>query len=159
MHARTARWLRSPLPFYCFHLLVAFPIALLFGSLFEVLVGRLYSGSPVLAALAPAAACAAGLAGFFLNRIRRDMSASFVFVPPLLFFADSWYELTRGWSPSWSKQSHTEYVMDNLFGPACANTECLYILGTATVLAGVLYSTGSFLSLRLARWHGKRPQR
>jgi hypothetical protein len=136
---------------YCFHSLLAFPVSLVPGFIFEYFVSGLYADNRTIAAFAPGAALVAGLCGLLLNSIRRDQSAVFVFVPPLLYFLDSWYELTKAWSPSWSKQSHSEYVMNNLFGPSCANTECLYTLGTATVLAAIFYSIGALFGRRLNR--------
>ena len=124
----------------------------------ESLTSGLYAGNRVLAAFAPVAATIAGLAGLWLNMRRRDVSAAFVFVPPLLVFIDSWHELNRTWNPSWSKQSHADYVMNNLFGPACSSTECLYTLATATVLGGVLYSVGALIGLGRARRNRTQPK-
>lgn len=155
------RQARSPLLSYCLHLLLAFPVSWLSGFMVESLTNGLYAGNRVLAAFGPVAAVVAGLAGFWFNLGRRDVSAVFVFVPPLLVFIDIWYELRRAWNPSWSKQSRADYVMNNLFGPACSSissTECLYTLATATVLGGVLYSIGALVGLRLARRHRAQPK-
>lgn len=153
-----ARRSRSRLLPYCLHLLVAFPVSWLFGLIVEYLMGGLYAGSRVLAAFGPSAAVVAGLFGFWFNSKRRDVSAVFVFVPPLLAFIGSWYELTKAWNPSWSKQSHADYVINNLFGPACSDTECLYTLATASALGGVLYSICALVGLRLARRHPAQPK-
>lgn len=156
--AGKTRRFRSPLLAYCLHLLLAFPVSLLFGFIVESLTSRLYASNRVIAAFAPSAAAVAGLSGFWFTLIRRDRSAVFVFVPPLLLFIESWSELTRAWNPSWSRQSHADYVMNNLFGPACSDTECLYALATATVLGGILYSVGALVGLRLVRRNRAQPK-
>ena len=120
---------------------------MLIGYPVELLANRFYAGNPVIAAIAPGVAFVAGLLGFSFNLRRRNLSAAFVFVVPVLLFLDSWRELTTTWSPSWSRQSQRDYVMNNLFGPACGNTECLYTIGTAFAVPGLFYSLGALVAL------------
>lgn len=116
---------KSPLTSYCFRLFVGLTLSLVIGYLVELLTTRLYVSDPVISILAPGAALAAVVVGFCVNSLRRDHAALLVFLPPLTLFCDSWYELARGWSPSWSRLSQNDYVMNNLFGPMCGDTECL----------------------------------
>jgi hypothetical protein len=42
--------------------------------------------------------------------------------------------------------SHDEYVMNSLFGPSCGDEECLGMIGTQTLLPGLLYSLGALVA-------------
>lgn len=141
---------QSRLRSYCFHLFVGLTLSLSIGLIVELITSKLYADYRVSSTLAPGMTLVAGIVGFGLNSSRRDRTALFVFLPPLIFFCDSWYGLTTSWSPSWSSVSRYDYVMNNLFGPMCNESECLYVMGTAVLLPGIFYSLGSLIGLRIS---------
>ncbi|HEY3973494.1 MAG TPA: hypothetical protein VGM18_10850 [Candidatus Sulfotelmatobacter sp.] len=57
-------------------------------------------------------------------------SAPWVSVFGLLALFAGGQELYLGWSPTWSHQTRTDYVLSQLFGlrPGCGASECLYML-------------------------------
>ena len=132
----------------CFHTLVALPLALVVGGFAQWLIDGL-AGANRLAShfwLAPAVAVVFGF-----GLIRRDGTGVLAFGLPAVVFLASWYELYHAWSPSWSKLSRTEYVKNNLFGPSCGDTECLYAMAWALLLPAIFYSLGAFTSVLLRR--------
>jgi len=60
-------------------------------------------------------------------------------------------ELWRGWSPTWSHQTHSDYVLSQLFGlpGSCADSECLYMLLFAgPFVCLTAYSVAALITLR-----------
>ena len=63
-------------------------------------------------------------------------------------------QLYRGWSPTWSDQSRSGYILSQLFGfsPGCGDSECLYLLLFGyPFLCLTVYSLVSAVALRLTR--------
>ncbi|HWF47671.1 MAG TPA: hypothetical protein VG168_11750 [Bryobacteraceae bacterium] len=142
-----ARFYFRPFWAYGFHLFIGFPLAMLAGVALEPISRPLYADGRVWSVLQPGAAIVAGFAGFGINLKKRNMVAAFVFILPLLLFWLSWYDAVHYWSPKWSNMSHDEYVMNSLFGPSCGDEECLGMIGTQTLLPGLLYSLGALVAV------------
>ena len=65
-----------------------------------------------------------------------------------------WQELWRTWSPTWSHQTRSDYVLSQLFGVrgSCGESECLYmLLFTLPFVCLTAYSIAAFITLRFIR--------
>src|SRR5262245_33681184 len=136
--------LRHSLLAFCFHACIALPLAFMVGGFLQWMVGGLVGTSVLISHLWLLVAV---VVGFGVSLVRRDRAGLFVFALPAAIFLNSWYGLHRAWSPTWSKQSRTEYVNNNLFGPSCGDTECLYALGWALLQPAVFYSLGALIAI------------
>jgi len=62
-----------------------------------------------------------------------------------------WQELWRGWSPTWSVQTRSEYLLSQLFGVrgGCGDSECLYVLFFTVPCACLMaYSVAALVAIR-----------
>lgn len=145
--------LKRSLLAFCFHTCVTLPLAMMAGGFLQWSAGALVGTSALISHLWLLVAVAFG---FGVSLVRRDRAGSLVFVLPAVMFMDSWYELYRTWSPTWSKLSRTEYVNNNLFGRSCGDTECLYAIGWGLLQPAVLYSLGALIAILILRFRTKR---
>jgi hypothetical protein len=63
-------------------------------------------------------------------------------------------ELWRGWSPTWSYQTRSNYVLSQLFGvpSSCGDSECLYmLLFSGPFVCLTAYSLAALIKLRFMR--------
>ena len=136
-------WLAS----LAFHLFIGVTLSLLIGSLAEVYTSRLYSDNQVLMGMGQARDLLRVQSGSGSIQSGATFRRGSFSCRLCSSFAKACMSLRGSGVPSWSHQSRSEYVMNNLFGPACGDTECLYTIGSATVLVGIGYSLGALIAL------------
>lgn len=133
-----------------FHFAIAGPVTLLFVvGLGAVLRGTFLDSS--LGWSIGLVCTLGGVVGLLANSLRRQRSALLVWIPAVLVLGNEAYVLARSWSGSWSHSSRREYVMNQLFGPDCASSECLYAVLTMACLGMAAYSVGAGSALAVFR--------
>jgi hypothetical protein len=81
-------------------------------------------------------------------------SAPWVGLLGLVSLFIGWQELWRAWSPTWSRQTRSDYVLSQLFGVhgSCGDSECLYMLLFAgPFVCLTAYSLAALITLRFIR--------
>jgi hypothetical protein len=114
--ANWKRWITA----YLFHALLAFPVAMLIGFVFDIIIDRYYSAA-VFRQLALCAIFVAAISGFLLASLRQQKAALFVWLPPLLLFVYMACSLAAAWDSTWVRVSRFQYVWNSLFGPNCTS--------------------------------------
>ena len=95
--------------------------------------------------LTPVAGAALAL---IVGRRLEGTSIGFTWIPALILFVATEAELPLGWDPSWAQVSRWQYVTDNVFGPNCGSTECIYTLPTAMLTGAIGYSGAGAVAFR-----------
>jgi hypothetical protein len=152
--AKSPWW--KPLAIWAAHLAVlvfavwiGFYINLLFSSLYQ------YSRLAVFAPGMSATACAFGL---YVNRVRRDRIAMFVWIAGVGLLAFAIWDEGRWWDYAWARESKRQYLMHMFFGDAqhCGG-ECVgQIFFTAPCAASIAYSVGAAIGLVMPARRGPR---
>lgn len=130
---------------FIFHLIVALVLGCFGGFILAATIGPLFSRlGPPLSRLDLGAFIAA--AGFFsgavVSSLIKDRTATFVWVPPLLFLL---YHVTM-WH-NYAPESWMKNVWNNFFGGNCGESGCIYDLTvTYPFYAAVSYAFGSLLN-------------
>jgi len=86
------------------------------------------------------------VSGIRITRKLRDESALFAWIPASLLFAWNVHDAIVLWSPQWSKLTHWQYFINELFGHS------LGTIFTAIFTGGLGYSLGAFFVL----WRSRR---
>lgn len=133
---------------FWFHLFMATimvaVLTLLLDSIYFHEAARVLPSRPVLVG--------AAILGYFCNLRQRTLSALFVWVPSLIAFVCNVIDLTRPWSFSVGQQPQWDYVKNQLFGPGCDQTECLYTVPAHAICSTVVYSLMAFFCFLLRPW-------
>ncbi len=120
------------------------------GFIFDAFYDRIYY-STVLQELALFSVLFAGIAGFWITRVRRQSAALLVWIIPFAWLIYTAFSLAASRNRAWADTSRVQYVWTSLFGPACSDEECIYTIPTDVFLASVAYSIGAYLALLRGR--------
>lgn len=141
-------------PLVLLHFFVAAMGGVIVGLIPEVLIERLYRGTPI-EAFAPGMALTALTIGYFLAHrlVSSERVAQWTWVIGVVWFLYGVHDLTRLWRPTWlpHEKSAWSYAKGQLFGPVslCSATECLYrLFVTVPLVLSVTYSFGAFIRSR-----------
>jgi hypothetical protein len=85
-----------------------------------------------------------------VGRRLEGTSIGFTWIPALILFVAAQAELALGWDPSWAQVSRWQYVTNNVLGPNCGSTECIYTVPTAMLTGAIGYSGAGAVALRLS---------
>jgi hypothetical protein len=88
-----------------------------------------------------------GTIGFAVNRRKKDRSATLVWIPGCILFLEAARETASSWSLELYHRERWDFVMNALFGPDCAFSECTSVLPTVLMFLMLGYSLGAYLSL------------
>ncbi len=134
------------------HYLIAVAGGMIIGFLPEALMSRLYYNTG-LEPYSPMIATTAFLLGYFVaGRVSDGRAATFVWIIGAAWMTFGIYDVTRGWSTTWSPEgTRWGYVLANMFGPTrtCSGSECMYeLFFTTPLVASITYSVGAYLRQR-----------
>jgi hypothetical protein len=130
---------------YALQLMLAV-FAMVVGFVCDIVLDRFYYEMPF-RQLAIFSIFGAGIAGYWVARMRRRSVGFFVWVPGFLLFLYTALSLAKTWNPAWAPSPRIKYVWESLFGPACTSQECIYTLPTDAFLGAVAYSLAAKLAL------------
>ena len=120
-------------------------LAMVVGFICDMVLDRFYYEMPF-RQLAIFSIFGAGVAGYWVARIRRRSAGIFVWIAGFLLFLYTALSLARMWNPAWAPSPRITYVWENLFGPACTSQECVYTIPTDAFLGAVAYSFAAKLA-------------
>jgi len=134
------------------HYLIAVVGAMIIGFFPEVFAARLYYNTG-LEPYSPMIAATVFILGYFVARLVSDgRAATFVWIIGLAWMLFGIYDVTRGWSATWSpEKTRAEFVLANMFGPTtrCSGSECMYeLFFTTPFTASIMYAGGAYFRKR-----------
>jgi len=126
--------------------LVLATLAMVIGFVCDMVLDRFYYGAPF-RQLALFSILAAGIAGYWITRLRQRTAAVFVWIAGLVLFLCTAISLAKMWNAAGDPGPRMQYVWESLFGPGCTSQECVYTIPTDAFLGSIAYSIAAKLAL------------